>query len=67
MMISIATTTNRALTVLAAGIKIPTLGVQPVDLVLHIPARWMKIASGANRVINRQAYGKREVMKTGQR
>jgi hypothetical protein len=66
MMISIATTTNRASTVLAAGVKMPRLGVQPADLALHALARWMKTASGASGVINRQAYDKREVMKTDQ-
>ena len=66
MMISIATTTNRASTVLAAGMKIPRLGVQPADLALHAPVRWMKTVSGASGVINRQTYDKREVVKTGQ-
>jgi hypothetical protein len=65
IIISIATTTNRASTILAAGIKMPGLGVQPTDLALYIPARWIKTASGASGVINRQAYSKREVIKTG--
>lgn len=39
MTISIATTTNRASTLLVAGVKMPRLIVQPVDLALYIPAR----------------------------